>query len=151
MLSSFLLRSYLRFSMEFCLASSALLPQNSFLANHHMSFPLWYIGNSPFQAIANHPTYMDVLLFQLASCLSMFPIWTPLQSPLHTTVRCKTIAMFNPNTAHFACCNHPWRFCLALVRPNKVQTLCYKLVPGSCDLAQRWWRYGHLNTAIPLQ
>ena len=41
------------------------------------------------------------------------------------TVRCKTIAMPNPNIVCEVHCNHPWEFRLALMGPNKVQTLDY--------------------------
>ena len=47
--------------------------------------------------------------------------------------------------------NHTWEFHLALVWPNKVQTLGYKLVLGSCDLAQRWWRYIHFKSPMSLE
>jgi hypothetical protein len=51
-------------------------------------------------------------------------------------VTSKTIAMPNPNTACKVRCNHPWELHLALVGTNKVQTISYKSVPGSCDSAQ---------------
>ena len=44
-----------------------------------------------------------------------------------------------------------WEFHFALVGTNKVQILGYKLILGSCDLAQWLWRYGHSKSVIPLQ
>ena len=67
------------------------------------------------------------------------------------TVTFKTIAMPNPNTAHEARCNHPWELHLALVGTNKVQTIGYNSVPGSCDVAHPSWWYSHSKMTTPLQ
>ena len=64
------------------------------------------------------------------------------------TVSYKTIPITNPNTVREAHCNHTWEFRLALVWPNKVQTLGYKPVLGACDLAQRRWRYIHFKSPV---
>ena len=68
-----------------------------------------------------------------------------------STVSNKTVPITNPNTVREAHCNHMWEFRLALVWPNKVQTLGYKPVLGSCDLAQRRWRYIHFKSPMSLE
>ena len=67
------------------------------------------------------------------------------------TVTSKTVAMFNLDMVHEAHHRHPWEFHFALVGTNKVQTLGYKLILGSCDLAEWLWRYSHSKSVIPLQ
>ena len=67
------------------------------------------------------------------------------------TVSSKTVAMSNLDVVHKAHHKHLWEFHFALVGTNKVQTLCYKLILGSCDLAQWLWRYGHSKSVISLQ
>ena len=66
-------------------------------------------------------------------CLLAFDEWAcNISSPADLkgfTVSNKTIPITNPNTVHEAHCNHTWEFRLALVWPNKVQTLGYKPVP----------------------
>ena len=68
-----------------------------------------------------------------------------------TTVSNKTVPITNPNTVREVHCNHTWEFRLALVWPNKVQTLGYKPVLGSCDLDQRRWRYVHFESPMSLE
>ena len=49
---------------------------------------------------------------------------------LDHTVTPKTIPMPNPKLGREAPCNHLWKFRLALVETNKVQTLGYNFVSG---------------------
>ena len=67
------------------------------------------------------------------------------------TVTSKTVAMSNLDMVHKAHHKHPWELHFALVGTNKVQTLGYILILGSCDLAHWLWRYGHSKSVIPLQ
>ena len=46
-----------------------------------------------------------------------------------STVRCKTVAMSNPQPGHEVPCNQLWEFHFALVGTNKVQALGYNFVP----------------------
>ena len=46
--------------------------------------------------------------------------------------------------------NHPWESHFALVGPNRVQTIGYKPIPGSCDSAQGPPRYNSFKTGTPL-
>ena len=68
-----------------------------------------------------------------------------------STVTSKTIAMSNLDVVCEVHHKHPWEFHFALVGTNKVQTLGYKSILGSCDLAQWLWRYGHSKSVLPLQ
>ena len=70
---------------------------------------------------------------------------------VETTVTPKSVAMSNIDVVLAVHHRHPWESCLALVRPNIVLTLSYKLVPGSCDVAQGRLRYTHFKTAMSLQ
>ena len=67
------------------------------------------------------------------------------------TVTFKTVAMSNLDVVCKAHHKHLWEFHFILVGTNKVQTLGYKPILGSCDLAQWLWRYGHSKSAMPLQ
>ena len=66
------------------------------------------------------------------------------------TVTPKSVTITNLKPGRTAPRNHPWECHFTLVGPNKVQALGYKLVPGSCDLAQGLQRYGNSKTGTPL-
>ena len=70
---------------------------------------------------------------------------------LDVTVSNTSVPITNPNTVREAHCNHTWECRLALVWPNKVQTLGYKPVLGSCDSVQRRWRYVHFESPMSLE
>ena len=52
------------------------------------------------------------------------------------TVTFKTVAISNLDVVHKAHHKYLWKFHFALVETNKVQTLGYELVLGSCDFGQ---------------
>ena len=72
------------------------------------------------------------------------------EKSVENTVTPKSVTMTNLKLGRKAPRNHPCESHFALVEPNKVQTPGYKLVPGSCDPAQRLSRYDSFKTAIPL-
>ena len=74
----------------------------------------------------------------------------PTISPAQNTVTPKTVTITNLNTVHRACCSHMWECRLALVGSNILVTPGYRMVPGSCESVQGWWRYDHSKTTTTL-
>jgi len=66
------------------------------------------------------------------------------------TVTPKSVTITNLKPGRAAPHNHLWECHFTLVGPNKVPTLGYKSVPGSCELAHGLQRYGNSNTGTPL-
>ena len=66
------------------------------------------------------------------------------------TVTPKNVTITNLKPGREAPRNHPWESRFALVGPNIVQTLGYKLIPGSRDSAQGPPRYNSFKTGTPL-
>ena len=66
------------------------------------------------------------------------------------TVTPKSVTITNLKPGRKAPRNHPWESHFALVGPNRVQTLGYKPIPGSCDSAWGPSRYNSFKTGTPL-
>ena len=67
------------------------------------------------------------------------------------TVTPKTFSMFASNAVCEVWHNQGWESRFTLVELKMVSTPGYKLVPGSCDVAQWLWRYGQFEMPIPLK
>ena len=66
------------------------------------------------------------------------------------TVTPKSVTITNLKPGREAPRNHPWESRFTLVGPNIVQTLGYKLIPGSRDSAQGPPRYTVSNKTVPI-
>ena len=82
--------------------------------------------------------------------ISITPYYILHTYSLDYTVTPKSVTITNLKPGREAPRNHPWEFRFTLVGPNRVQTLGYKPIPGSCDSVQRSSRYDSFKTAIPL-
>ena len=125
------------FLIDKCICTHMLLANKTMLRHHK------YLFHNIYHIL--HDNNLSIL-FLLLHLMHKFFIYLYIY-----IVTSKTIAMPNLDTAREARCNHPWGLRLALVVTNQVQTLGYKLVPGSCNLAQPPWRYASSKTATPLQ
>ena len=67
------------------------------------------------------------------------------------TVSCKTVPMFGTFVVYTIFRLSAWESRLELAGARDIQALSYKYLFGSCDFAQRVWRYSHFKTEILLE